>query len=125
MLVVTDIRHVWGDIREKIQQCLQGQDLTAEELYHWCRAGKATLLMGDTAFFIVQASQNAHTDQMEFIVIVGYGEGEVVTKYQDYLKEMAQRAGCSKMVFVSRRKGFERKLTPEWKLKFSLYEMET
>lgn len=124
MLVVTDVRVVWNQIRDKVAQCLTGQSLTVEEVYHQCREGKATLLTGDTAFFIVSVQEDVDTLDKKLLIIVGYGEGDVIGKYNEYIKDLARRSGCTGCWFVSSRKGFARKLPEGYKEKYTLYESE-
>lgn len=124
MLVPTDIRYVWSDIKDRVTECLAGQDMTPEEIYHMCRSGNATLMMAPDGLAVFQVQESPSDGDLRLVCLIGHGEGEAMSKYLEQGVDLAQRAGCSKLMFISKRIGFERKLGPKWKRKYTMYEME-
>lgn len=114
-LTPIDIRTVWPDVREKLQDILDKSpialDWIPEDIYASCREGRCLLLYRDGHFAVVQfvdAMQVEYPGYRTMWIFAAHGSR---AEFQDLLEDFARSAGCQDIRMSSARQGWERGAT--------------
>ena len=100
---VVDIRDYWNRVRPALQELIleTKEDLIPEDVYVSCKTGNAALIMFDEGFAIVCTNTAEFTNKKELWIWFAYAferGGDCLSKYKDYLAELAVEADCGYIV---------------------------
>ncbi len=123
---LTDISLVWPEIRVKAEKALDGGNISADNMYRECLRGRALCFSSDDGVIIVALDPNEYKNDFELLVLlaVGWGKHGAFDRNQKHVDQIARDLGASRVVFTTRRKGWERRLGPEWSLRSVTYVKE-
>jgi hypothetical protein len=129
-LAVADYRHLWDRIAPVIAKMLRRsvERFRLEDVYAALHAGRATLFACDRGFVILREYTNLDTGEKSVTVWIGasYGGRNAIEEYEPQLVALARQAGATRLVFNTppSRRGYERKLPPEWAQEYVRWSRE-
>ncbi len=126
MLGLSDIDEVWPRIEAVAHTAIDGDDLTAENIREECRAGRALCFASSDRALICTLVPNRIRNDLELVVLLAASVGPHGA-YEEHLPEVdeiCRDLGASRVVFYSRRRGWERKLGAGWSLRHVAYVRE-
>lgn len=93
------IRDHWDVVRPFLLSLIEetGQDLLAEDIFHWCEAGKAHFVLAPEGFVITSVETDAVTGERELLIwfarafTIGH---DCVEKYGAFFQDLAKQLGC-------------------------------
>lgn len=126
MLRPADIDDYWDRIEAVAHTVVDDGTLTAENVRDECREGRSLCFASDEGVAIVTLLPNRAKNDLELCVVLAVSTGPHGA-YEAYLPEIDQIArdlGAARIVFFTRRRGWERKLGSDWSLRSISYVRE-
>lgn len=126
-LVPAHIREHWDQIKEAVADILRGEDERPEDIYAAVLFREAHLYLNDEGFAVLRKSLNPYTRKHELMVwlVHAFKHGVELDFYYDELLRLARESDCVRVVFNSKRKGWERVLkAPKWSKAMTTFQME-
>lgn len=123
-LTGADIRQHWDAVRAPIAECLAGDEDRPEDLYAACVYNDAAFYIAHDGFVVLRKRTTRLGAELR--VWVGYCTGETgaLARYGAELQRLAREISAVRIVFETRRAGFDRRLPEGWRRAASIYEME-
>jgi hypothetical protein len=126
MLGLADFDEQWPRMAEVARSIIDDGSLTVENVRDECRAGRALCFASADGVAVVTLVPNRATQGLELCVLlaVSIGPHGAVEAYLPELEQVARDLGADRMVFYTRRRGWERRLDAAWRLRHVAYERE-
>ncbi len=123
---LVDIDTVWPAIASRAARVLDESDATGDNVREECREGRALCFVCEDGVLVVTLIPNRIRSDFELFVwlAVSWGEPGVVERHDRAIDEIAQELGASRVKFCTRRRGWEKRLGPNWRLASITYERE-
>ena len=112
-----DIDLVWEDFRALAEPAMAGEDDGADDIREACRAGEAWLFGDAEGYLVLQYQLRPATRSMQLLVWVAVSRGArgCIGRQLPFVEELGRRLGASRVLFRTRRKGFDRIMPPGWR----------
>lgn len=125
-MIPVDIEQIWPAIRPLAEKVIRGDDATEMDIFRECQAGRAMCLACEDGFVIVTLVPAKFESELELVVwlAVSTGPNGAFERQEPNVDSIARELGAKTVVFHTRRKGWEKKLSKEWKLRSITYVKE-
>jgi hypothetical protein len=121
-----DIDAEWEEFQRRAAPVLADEDDTTEDIRAACRAGEAWLFGNEDAYLVLQYQLRPATARMQLLVwlAVSRGPSGCIARNLPFVEEVARRLGASRVLFRTRRKGFERAMPDGWRADHIIWTRE-
>ncbi len=121
-----DIDQVWEEFNALAGPVLAAEDDSQEHIRSACRADRAWLFGDADSFLVLQYQLRPATSRMELLIwlFVSRGAQGCIERHSGWLRELAQTLGASRVLFRTRRRGFERALPRGWAVDHVTWSLE-
>ncbi len=126
MLGLSDFDREWPRVEAVAHRLIDDGSITVENVRDECRAGRSLCFASADAVVVVTLLPNRAKQDLELCVVLAVSIGPHGA-YEAYLSEIEQLArdlGAARVVFYTRRRGWERRLGAGWTLRNVCYERE-
>lgn len=126
MLRPSDIDAEWPRIGALAEQVLAGDDYSPDNLRQECRDGHALAFASSDGVVVVTLIPNRLRNDLELVVLLAASVGPhgAVEAYLPEIEQVARDLGAARIVFRSRRLGWQRHLPAGWQLREVTYVCE-
>jgi hypothetical protein len=126
MLALADIDTVWPRVAAAARPLIDDGSVTVENVMDECRAGRALCFASADGVAIVTLQPNRAKQDLELCVVLAVSTGPhgVVETYLPEIESIARDLGANRLVFYTKRRGWERALGAGWRLRTVAYELE-
>jgi len=121
-----DIDQVWDEFRGRAAPVMAPEDDSPEDIHSACRADRAWLFGDTDSYLVLQYQLRPGTRRMQLLIwlFVSRGAAGCIARHSGWLRQLAQKLGASRVLFRTRRRGFERALPSDWKLDHMSWSLE-
>lgn len=126
-LLPYDLDALWPVIGPVAEPLLEQTDCKADDLRKECREGRAMCLAHGDEVVVVTLVPNRWHNDLEMVVwlaVTVSTDGRAFERRWPEVEGIARQLGAARVVFHSRRRGWERKLPSGWRLRSVSYEHE-
>lgn len=125
-MIRLDIDAEWEEFSRLAAPVLADEDDTAEDIRAACRADEAWLFGNADAYLVLQYQLRPATARMQLLVWLAVSRGPqgCIPRNLPFVEEVARRLGASRVLFRTRRKGFERVMPDGWRADHIIWTRE-
>jgi hypothetical protein len=127
MIVLADIDMVWPSIATVAEEMLADDLYGPEEIKAACREDRAMCFANEDGVLVVTLTVHPRRRDLEMCVWLAVSLRQAGGVTRDYLPEiesLARQLGARRVVFHTRRRGWQRMLDSRWRLRSTTYVME-
>lgn len=127
MIPLADIDEVWPRIAAAAEELLAQDEYGVEDLKRDCREDRALCFANEDGVMVVTLGPNRAKGDLEmcvWLVVSTRGGPGVTEEYMPAVESLASQLGASRVVFHTRRPGWQRKLDCRWRLRSMTFVME-
>lgn len=126
MLGLADVDAVWPRIEAVANSLIDDGTLTVENVKDECRAGRSLCFASVDGVVICTLLPNRAKQDSELCVVLAASIGPhgATQAYLPEIEQIARDLGAARIVFYTKRRGWERKLSAGWSLRHVAYVRE-
>ena len=115
-MIRLDIDAVWEDFSRLAGPAMADEDDGPEDIRRACKADQAWLFGNEDCYLVLQYQLRPATARMQLLVWLAVSRGArgCIARNLQFVEDMARRLGASRLLFKTRRKGFDRAMPRGW-----------
>lgn len=123
---LVEIDAIWSKIATMAASVIDGDDASSEDIRRECREGRALCFASVNGVVIATLVPNRLRNDLELFVwlAVSWSGHGAFERCESEIDTIARELGASRVVFHTRRRGWEGKLGERWRLRHVAYVKE-
>lgn len=115
-MIRLDIDAVWDEFLKLAAPVMADEDDGPEDIRQACRNGQAWLFGNDGAYLVLQYQLRPATARMQLLIWLAVSRGAqgCIARNLPFAEALARRLGASRLLFKTKRKGFDRAMPRGW-----------
>ncbi len=121
-----DVDAIWNRIKTAAERVIDGDDATSEDITRECREGRALCFASVNGVVIATLLPNRLRNDLELFVwlAVSWSGHGAFERCEPEIDTIARELGATRVVFHTRRRGWDGKLGERWRLRHVAYVKE-